>query len=279
MNEKNEKEKNHIREIQEQEYSMEMNEDYIREIQEQKYSMEKNNENEEEKNYIRKILEQVYSMEMNERKEYKNKKAKYEINKIYRKCGLKNRKAGISLIEIEKLVNDMNKFNYENEKNEYLFKMDLKDDMINNFKFKDLERVEKICENLSKNDFTVPKYKYKKDIAKHIRKLYREYKWLRTSHFKFLITENFKKFEEIKKLKLNRNIIVLCYNEVNKIVCVYFFYLINNYITYLIDLLTNDIYYPNDDFNSRLFEDILKEKEYQDYMGGRREKKIIEERI
>ena len=152
--------------------------------------------------------------------------------------------------------------------------------MIKNFKFIDLEieKVKEIVENLVKNEFIIPKFEYKKDIAKYIRKLYREYKWLRTSHFKFLITENFKNFEEIKKVKLNRNGIVLCYNEVNKIVCVYFFFLIDNYINYLIDIFKS-YYYSLDDFNSRLFEDILSEKEYQEYMGGRREKKIIEEKI
>ena len=45
----------------------------------------------------------------------------------------------------------------------------------------------------------------------------------------FLITSHFKKIEEIKKIKLNRNGVVKCYNEENKIVCVYFFFLDNNY--------------------------------------------------
>ena len=71
-------------------------------------------------------------------------------------------------------------------------------DLLNlKLKNKDLEKIEKICENLSKNDFTIPKkYKYKKNIAKYLRKIYGEYKWLRTYHFKFLITENFKNLKK-----------------------------------------------------------------------------------
>ena len=250
---------------------------------------ERNDENniEEEEIPFREISKQVYKIMVDERKEYENNKVKYGINRIYRKCGLKKLESyknfitkDISLIEIEKLINEMNDFNYENEKNENLYKLNLKFAMTKNFKFIDLEteRVKEKFENLVKNEFIIPKFKYKKDIAKYIRKLYREYKRLRTSHLKLLITENFKNFEEIKKVKLNRNGIVLCYNEVNKIVCVYFFFLIDNYINYLIHIFKS-YYYSLDDFNSRLFEDILSEKEYQDYMGGRREKKIIEENI
>ena len=77
---------------------------------------------------------------------------------------------------------------------------------------------------------------------------------------------------------MNTNGIVLCYNELNKIVCIYFLFLIDNYIHYLIDIF-NSYYYSLDDFNLRLLEDISSEKENQDYMGGRREKKIIEEEI
>ena len=90
---------------------------------------------------------------------------------------------------------------------------------------------------------------------------------MRTSHFKFLITENFKKFEEIEKIKLNRNGIVLCYNEANKIVCVYFFYLFDNYLYNLIDSLGFEVY--NDD-DLIIFNDILGEKNYLDYNDGRR---------
>ena len=219
-----------------------------------------------DENIRKKILKQV----LIDRKYYENKKVKYEINNIYRKCGLK-----INKNKIEELINDMNSFNYGNEKIEYLFKKKLKDD-IHNLKILNLERVEKIIENLSKNDFTIPKkYKYKKDVAKYIRKLYREYKWLRTSHFKFLITENFKKFEEIEKIKLNRNEIVLCYNEANKIVCVYFFYLIDSYFDYLIDLVS----FVFNDYNSITSDYILGEKNYLDYKDRRRENKIFEERI
>ena len=170
----------------------------------------------------------------------------------------------------------MNKFNDEIEKNEYLFKKELKDE-IYNLKNLKLEIVEEICENLSKNDFTIPKkYKYKKDIAKYIQKIYREYKWLKTNHFKYLIAENFKKFEEIEKIKLNRNGLVLCYNEVNKIVCFYFFYLIDNYIYDLISSLELEVY---NEMESMIFDEILGEKNYLDYINGRRENKIVEEKI
>ena len=84
------------------------------------------------------------------------------------------------------------------KKNENLYKINSKFHTIKKFKFIDLEteRVKEIFENLAKNEFKIPKFKNKKDIAKHIRKLYREYKWLRTSHFKFLITENLKNLKK-----------------------------------------------------------------------------------
>ena len=101
------------------------------------------------------------------------------------------------------------------------------------------KRIEETFKNLSKNEFTIPKkYKYKRNLAKFIRRIYREYKWLRINHFKFLITENFKNFEEIKKIKLNRNGLVLCYNG-TKIVCVYFVFLVD---IYLEDIIENMAY-------------------------------------
>ena len=67
----------------------------------------------------------------------------------------------------------MNKFNYEHERNENLYKINLKFDMIKNFKFIDLEteRAKEIFENLSKNEFIIPKLKYKKDIANLYKKI------------------------------------------------------------------------------------------------------------
>ena len=163
------------------------------------------------------------------------------------------------------------------------------------------KRVEKTIENLSKNEFIIPKKykKYKKSIAEYIRILFKEYKWLRTYYFKFLITGNFKKFEEIEKIKLNRNGIVLCYNGENKIVCIYFFYLDDKYFYklkkyYQIQVQNNlDIIYDivddiddvddaniNENINIDYlisFDEILLDKEYLD--GRRREIKIIEKRI
>ena len=167
-------------------------------------------------------------------------------------------------------------YNYKNEKNENLFLKKLKNKLLNlKLENKDLEKIEKICENLSKNDFTIPKkYKYKKNLAKFIRKMYREYKWLKTNHFKFLITENFKKIEEIEKIKLNRNGLVLCYNGVNKIFCVYFFYLIDNYLDDIIDSLTPYVY---NNYEAIELYGVLSEKRYLD--NRFKDKKIIEELV
>ena len=150
----------------------------------------------------------------------------------------------------------MIRYNYKNEKNENLFKKKLKNKLLNLIlENKDLE---KICENLSKNDFTIPKkYKYKKNIAKYIRKIYRDYEWLRTNHFKFLITENFKKFEEIEKIKLNRSGLVLCYNRANKIVCVYFFYLNANYVN---DIIDSNVFIFNNNYELIELNEVLFEK-------------------
>ena len=58
----------------------------------------------------------------------------------------------------------MIRFNFYIEKNENLFKYYLKKNLLS-FKLenKDLEKMEMLCENLSKNDFKISKkYKYKK---------------------------------------------------------------------------------------------------------------------
>ena len=300
---KNGMEKIYIREIQEEGY-MEMKNDneneveknHIREMNEEEYMEmldEKNNGNEMEKIYIREMNGEGYMEMLNEeeneegenigenigriilrdpkldRKIYENDKVRYQINNIYRKCGLNKNK-------LEEIINDMIRYNYKNEKNENLFEKKLKEKLID-FKLRnnDLEKIEKICENLSKNDFTIPKkYKYKKNLAKFIRRMYREYKWLRTNHFKFLITENFKKIEEIEKIKLNRSGIVLYYNGANKIVCVYFFYLIDNYVH---DIIEKYIPYAYNEYESIELYGVLFEKTYLD--NRFKDKKIIEELI
>ena len=274
MEMKNEMEKIHIREIEEEGYMLDenKNDNDIREMNEEGYSMVNEMENEGERyNIVKKILGDC---EM-ERQYYENDKVRYQINNIYRKYGLEiNKKLSEDKNKLEEIINDMIRFNYENEKNENLFKYYLKKKLLD-FKLRNNEDIEKICENLSKNDFIIPKkYKYKKNLAKFIRKMYREYKCLRTSHFKFLITENFKKIEEIEKIKLNRNGIVLCYNGANKIVCVYFFYLIDNYVD---DIIETFIPYVYNDYESIELYGVLSEKRYLD--NRFKDKKIFEELI
>ena len=167
----------------------------------------------------------------------------------------------------------MIRYNFDIEKNENLYKKDFKEDLID-FKLRnDDYDIEKIYENLSKNDFTIPKkYKYKKNLAKFIRKIFIEYKWLRTNHFSFLATHNFKKFEEIEKIKLNRNGLVLCYNGA-KTICIYLFYLIDNYV---IDIIDSLIPYVYNNYEEIELDGILNEKRYLD---NRLKDKIIEEKI
>ena len=161
------------------------------------------------------------------------------------------------------------------------------------------KRRKKILENISKNEFIIPKkYKNKKSIAKYIRKLFKEYKWLETSYYSFLITKNFTKFNEIKKIKLNRNGVVKCYNEENKILCIYFFFL-NNYfykikkyfqieIQLHLDIINDGVDNVDDvdnvDINENInidnlisFDQIVLEKECFD--DDESKEKIIEKRI
>ena len=103
-------------------------------------SLDERNENkiEEENDFpFREMSKEVYKIMIDERKEYENNKVQYGINRIYRKYGLKKIgiilnfvKKDISLIELEKLINEMNDFSYKNEKNENSYKLNLKFDMI-----------------------------------------------------------------------------------------------------------------------------------------------------
>ena len=223
--------------------------------------------------YIREIKRRILRDAKLERKIYEGDKLIYQINNIYRKYGLKINKNNITKKKLEEMIYDMIRYNFNNEKNENLYKKDLKEDLID-FKLRnDDYDIEKICENLSKNDFRIlKKYKYKKNLAKFIRRMYREYKWLRTNNFKFLITENFKKFEEIEKIKLNRNGLVLCYNG-TKIVCIYLFYLIDNYLDDIIDSLIPYVY---NNYEEIELYGVLSEKRYLD---NRLKDKRIEEKI
>ena len=60
---------------------------------------------------------------------------------------------------------------------------------------------------------------------------------------------------------MNRNGIVLCYNGANKIVCVYFFYLIDNYVYDIISSLECEAY---NNYESMEFYGVLFEKSYLD---------------
>ena len=298
MLDENENEENiYIREMNEEGYMENNNEEeiHIREMNEEGYmeneEMDREFDNDEMENEMRNEMEMYNEeeyMEMRngignqilrnsklERKFYEDDKLIYEINNIYRKYGLKiNNKNIITKKKLEEIINDMIRFNFDNEKNENLFKNELKEKLVN-LKIRNNENIEKICENLSKNDFRIiKKYKYKKNLAKFIRKMYREYKWLRTNNFKFLITENFKKFEEIEMIKLNRNGLVLCYNEENKIVCIYLFYLIDNYLDDITDSFVPYVYNNNEEIE---LNEVLSEKRYLD--NRFKDKRIIEEKI
>ena len=168
--------------INEIEYEMndEMENFYIREIQEEGY-MENQNQmiNEIENEMNDEIENKILRDAKLERKIYEGDKLIYQINNIYRKYGLKINKNNVTKKKLEEIIYDMIRYNFNNEKNENLYKKDLKKDLID-FKFRnDDYDIEKICENLSKNDFRIPtkKYKYKKNLAKFIRRMYREYKF------------------------------------------------------------------------------------------------------
>ena len=123
------------------------------------------------------------------------------------------------------------------------------------------EKLKNITNNLNKNEFNIDiKFKTKTEVAKYIRKLYLEKKWLKTSYFKFLVTENFKNFQRIKKLLINRNGLVLCFNEFYEIVCIYFFFLYDNVIYDIIYLFNNNIFNNKNDINEKINELYKNEK-------------------
>ena len=73
---------------------------------------------------------------------------------------------------------------------------------------------------------------------------------------------------------MNRSGIVLCYNGANKIVCVYFFYLIDKYVN---DIIKSLVPYVYNDYESVELYGVLIEKSYLD--NSFKDKKIIEEII
>ena len=197
MENKNDNEKNYIREMNEEGYSMMENEmeNEINEMEnemdndeiEREFDKEMEIDNNEMENEINdEMFNEEEYMEMKnenkienktlrdpqiERKFYEDNKLIYQINNIYRKCGLKiNKKFSEDKNKLEEIIFDMIRYNFYFEKNENLFKNDLKKDLLD-FKLRNNDDIKKICENLSKNDFTIPKkYKYKKNLAKFIKK-------------------------------------------------------------------------------------------------------------
>ena len=155
----------------------------------------------------------------------------YEIDGLIRKI---RSKEIITQDLLEQIIEEVIEFNEYVEKDEivakfnieYLINMDL-----------NIYNLEFITNDLGKNEFDIDfKFKNKIEVAKYIRKLYLEKKWLNTSYYSLLITRNFKSFQRIRKIKMNRNGINLCYNENNEIACVYLFYLYDDVAYDLIDL-------------------------------------------
>ena len=99
------------------------------------------------------------------------------------------------------LIEEIKRNNLKNEINEFLFIDKFKKKVIDEFGFSFLEneQIKKIINNFDKREFKISGFYKKINLAKYIRKIYREIKLLRTNYFKFLITDKFKKIEEIKK--------------------------------------------------------------------------------
>ena len=91
------------------------------------------------------------------------------------------------------------------------------------------------------------KFRRKAELAKFIRKIYRENKWLEIDYFRLLITKYFMSFQEIKKITFNRSGLSLCFNENEEVVCVMFMFfnkdLIEQFeilIQYIVNLNNNN---------------------------------------
>ena len=181
-----------------------------------------------------------------ERKKYENEKVKNEIIGIYKKYGLKKINGNnILLIELENIIKKMNEYNFNCERNEFLFKNNLKNMIKEEFDILTLENkiINKIINDLNKRDFKIPKFKEKENLLRYIRKIYKEIKLIYSVNYLFLITDKLKKIEEIKKIKIDRNGLVKCFDKYNEINCIFiFFFLFDNYIYDFLNLMK--IYTP-----------------------------------
>ena len=206
----------YIREIREDGYSMMMENFYIREIQEEGYSMmESVRENLRYKKENEEVKKMMYNI--------------YENNKLMKKVRSKN---NIKLDEIEKIINDFS--NFEIEKDENVAKMNL--EYLISTKI-GIEYIEIITNELCKNEFNFDnKFRNKEELAKFIIKIYLEKKWLKIIYYSFLVTDKFISFQRIKKVVTNRNGIVLCFNDLNEIVCIYFLFIYGDVTYEIIDL-------------------------------------------
>ena len=60
-----------------------------------------------------------------------------------------------------------------------------------------IDNLDIITNELSKNEFDIDiKFKMKEELAKYIKKIYLEKKWIVISHYSFLVTKNFKSFKK-----------------------------------------------------------------------------------
>ena len=167
---------------------------------------------------------------------YKKEDFEKIIYSVYENDGLIRKirsKENISRDLLEQIIEEVVEFNEYVEKDEIVAKFNIEYLMGMSLNIYNLEF---IINDLDKNDFDIDfKFKNKIEVARYIRKLYLK-KWLNTSYYTFLITKKFKSFQRIKKLKVERNGIVLCFNENNEIVCVYLFCLYDDVVYDLIYL-------------------------------------------
>ena len=172
-----------------------------------------------------------------ENSRYKKEDFEKIIYSVYENDGLIRKirsKENISRDLLEQIIEELTEFNEYIEKDEIIAKFNIEYLMGMNLNIYNLEF---IINDLDKNDFDIDfKFKNKIEVAKYIRKIYLEKKWLNTSYYSFLITSHFKSFQRIKKIKVERNGIVLCFNENNEIVCVYLFCLYDDVVYDLIYL-------------------------------------------
>ena len=161
---------------------------------------------------------------------YKKEDFEKIIYSVYENDGLIRKirsKENISRDLLEKIIEEVIEFNGYVEKDENIAKLNIEYILNRDLEIENLE----ILNDIGKNEYDVDiKFRSKEELAKYIRKIYLEKKWLKTSYYRFLITRNFKSFQKIRKIKINRNGINLCLNENNEIVCMYLFYLYDNLI-------------------------------------------------